>query len=464
MNNIFIIAFIFLVWGILFKSYLISVDISILAIILVFILALAFDKHLSVLFLSFGVFLTGYYLAVPKQNGKISNKPIFLECKVLSYPQVYYGKYKFNCFILDSEKSNLKHREITVISDYNPKIFSNIYAFGKIKEKYGNLRFYVKKPFIKESKNEKLSFFLKIREYLKENFEKNSLNDQTLAVGSALIFGDRSYLDIETKKAFIDTGLIHLLSISGLHVAIIIGVLIFILSFFSKKFAYIFTIIFLLIYPWAVAGFKVPVIRASLMGVLYLYSKKRYLAINPLNLLFFVAFLFTVLNPDTIFSLSFQLSFVAVFGLILSKEILNVRLNNKYMQYFIQSILVSFIAALWTAPLIIHNFHKFSPTSIFATTFEVLILVPYLFLSVLNIFSLFLIKPLVNLMDEIGLIFIETAEFFDSFGFLSTDLTLNKIEVILFYVILVISTIWLKRYKLIFMSGLFLILLVLARF
>ncbi len=463
MNNVFIPVFILLIAGILFRSYLISVEIPVLVIIVIFILALAFDKHLSVLFLGLGIFLTGYYLAVPKQNGKISNKPVFLECKVSSYPEVYYGEYRFNCFVIDSEKTKLIGKEITVISDYKPQIFSNIYALGKIGKKHDNLRFYVKKPFIKESKNEKLSFFLRIREYLKENFKKNTLNNKTFAVGSALIFGDRSYLDKKTKGAFINTGLIHLLSISGLHVGIIIGVLIFSLSFISKRLAYIFIIVFLLFYPF-ISGFKIPVVRASFLGVLYIYGKIRYLAVDPLNLLFFVAFLFTVLNPNAVFSLSFQLSFLAVFGLIISKEIFKINTSNKYLQYFIQSVLVSFIAALWTAPLIIYNFHKFSPTSIFATTFELLILVPYLFLSVLNLFSLFLIKPLVNLMDEIGMVFIKTAEFFDSFGFLSTGLTLNKVEVILFYAILAISTILLKRYKLIFISGLFLILLVLARF
>jgi competence protein ComEC len=465
MENIFLLIFLYFIAGILFKNFLLSVDISFLLVLFSFLLGLVFSRAVSVLFLLLSFFLLGYYVAKPKDIKNITNNPLFIECKVSSFPQVYFDKYKFNCIVLKSENDDLLKREITVISDYKPVIFSNIYSIGNIKLKYDKLWFYAKTPFLKEDKNQFIQNVIKIRDYLINSFKDKTLNQQTFALGNALIFGDRSYLDKETKDAFINTGLIHLLAISGLHIALIIGILIFILSFFSRKLSYIFTMIFLFFYP-IIAAFHIPVVRASFMGILYLYSKLKYLSLNPLNLLFFVAFVFVFFNPETIFSLSFQLSFLAVLGLILSKDLFLFSTGNKVLNFLFQSLLVSFIATLWTAPLIIYTFHKFSITSVFATTVIILILTFYLFFAILNLLTLFFLTPVINIMDYTGLLIIKLTKFFDSFGLQAVNLDITFIEVVIFYLFLTFFSIYIKdkRYKIFYLFTLFIFLLFISKF
>ena len=329
------------------------------------------------------------------------HSPLFVGCKVSSFPENYYYKYKFGCKVLDSDVKELKNSEIIVISDYKPDFFSTVYILGKPKIKYGKLWLYSDKKFIKEKKFTFFQPFLTIREFLIKNFKESTLNYESFAIGNALIFGDRSYIPYDIKKAFIDTNLAHLLAISGLHIGVIILILLFIFSYFNKKVAYIITIVFLSVYV-VITSFHIPVLRACFMGILYLYGKLKYLSINPLNILFFVAFISVFFSPDIIYSVGFQLSFLTVFGLIISSNLFKIEMKNNVLKFFITSILISFIATLWSAPIIIYHFGKFSPTSILATTIEIIILIPYLFLSILNMFSLFFIPYTVNFMDYFG--------------------------------------------------------------
>lgn len=465
MKNIFLYMFLTLVVGIIAKSLFLSIDIPTILIILMLVASLIFKNYLKLTILFLAVFLLGISITPKKLNPRLipESKLVFIECKVSSFPQAYYYKYRFNCIVLNSTLKELKNYSIYVVSKYKPNMFSDIYTIGKLKEKHEKLLFYVEPSFIKEEKFNLILPFLNFRQMLIQKFKEKTLNEKTFAIGSALIFGDKSYLDRDTKRAFINTGLIHLLAISGLHIAIITAILVFLISFFNKRLSYIISIIFLIIYP-LIAGFNIPVVRSSFMGILYLYGKIRYLSINTLNLLFFTGFVFLFFSPLSIYSIGFQLSFLAVLGLILSKDIINVDIKNKLSRYLIQSLIVSFIATLWTMPVIIYYFHQFSPTSIFATTAEIGIIIPYLFLSVINLFTGFLFEPIVNLMDSIGILFLQSVKFFANLEILNNKLNLNIFWLIMFYSALLYITLKVKKYTLIFYLLMFILILTVSNF
>lgn len=438
MDNLFVYLFIALVLGILTKIFIIPVSIPIILIVVFVGLSIFLKEYISLISLLITSFLLGIYITPkPIDLKKLpKGKPVYLECKVVSFFQNYYGKSKFNCKVLSSELKDLEGKQITVISNLKPDFLSNIYALGKIKTKYDKIYLKADIPFIKEEKSKFISLVNSFRNYLIDLFKKQTLNHQSFAIGNALIFGDRSYIDKETKNAYLQTGLIHLLAISGFHIAIIFSVIFLLISPISKKLAYITTILFLSVFVF-ISGFKIPVVRASIGGIFFAIGKIKGYKLNFLNLLFFIAFISILVEPYTIFSLSFQLSFLAVLGIFLVWQKLRFNIKNKFLDFILKSYITSLVASLFILPVLLFNFGKFSLISILFTTPLIAILYPYVFLEILNLITLFQIKFLVNVMDYVGVIFSNLVKWLSKFEIMITNHYISILYLILYYLALI---------------------------
>ena len=435
MGNLFVYLFIALVLGVLTKIFIIPVSIPIILIVVFIGLSIFLKEYIALVSLLITSFLLGIYITPKLIDLKTlpKDKPIYLECKVVSFSQNYYGKSKFNCKVLSSELKNLKGRQITVISNLKPDFLSNIYALGKVKAKYGKIYLKADIPFVKEEKSKFISLVNRFRNYLIDLFKKQTLNHQSFAIGNALIFGDRSYIDKETKNAYLQTGLIHLLAISGFHIAIIFSVIFSLVSPISKRFAYTTAILFLSIFAF-ISGFKIPVIRASIGGIFFAISKLKGYKLNFLNLLFFIAFISVLVEPYTISSLSFQLSFLAVLGIFLVWQKFN--LNNKFSDFILKCYITSIVASLFILPVLLFNFGKFSLISVLFTTPLIAVLYPYVFLEILNLITLFQIKFLVNAMDYVGVFFSNIVKWLNNFEIMITNHYVSTLYLILYYLVL----------------------------
>ncbi|WP_457641484.1 ComEC/Rec2 family competence protein [Persephonella sp.] len=269
------------------------------------------------------------------------------------------------------------------------------------------------KGFIKvENKNNIFLYLWKYKRFLIKKFREKTEDDDLYVLGLALIFGEKGFLDKDLKEVFISSGLTHLLAISGLHIAIIISILIFVFSFFSKKIAYYLTGGLLTLYP-VFTGLHIPVLRSSMMGILYIIAKIKYIKIQPMNILFFVGFVILLFSPKSLFSVSFQLSFIAVFGILLGLKYINFETENKFMNFTVSALIMSVIATIFTMPVVLYHFGKFAPVSIISTPVSMFFIYPYLFFSVLNLFTFFSLSPFVFFMNLAGKLFLETAYFFD---------------------------------------------------
>jgi len=237
------------------------------------------------------------------------------------------------------------------------------------------------------------------------------------------------------KDMFIDSGLTHLLAISGLHIGIIVSIIFFLFSFWGKRAVYTLTALILSVYP-VFTGFHIPVLRASVMGIIYILSKLKYVYINPLNILFFVAFVVVLLSPYSIFKPGFQLSFIAVFGILISLKHLNTERKSSLNNFFYSVFFISAVAVLFTMPVVIYHFGKFSPISVVSTPFGMIFLYPYLLFSVINLFTFFSIEPFVYLMNIFGNFFIKNAQIFDSFKLFSSGYSPSELSVFLYISIL----------------------------
>jgi len=117
------------------------------------------------------------------------------------------------------------------------------------------------------------------------------------------------------------------------------------------------------------------------ISLFYIISKFFYLKNNSLSILFFTAYIFVFFSPESLFSVSFQLSFLAVFGIILTFEVFK-DLEN-WQKVLISSLFCNTVYSAGN----IYYLGNFSPTTIFATPIASLPLYPLLTISVLNVLT-----------------------------------------------------------------------------
>ena len=190
------------------------------------------------------------------------------------------------------------------------------------------------------------------------------------AVAQALVLGLKDHLDEDTEGAYAAAGAIHVLAVSGLHVGIIYTIIYFILSKLFHGRIGRWTIAGLCIcclwFYAAITGFSPSVIRAVTMFTLIMLARTTGRDTNIFNTLAVSAFAMLILDPYIIMSLGFQLSYLAVLGIVY----LQPRLYG--LVYFPYRILdkiwlatsVGLAAQLATFPLCIYYFHQF-PTYFF---------------------------------------------------------------------------------------------------
>ncbi len=433
MKNFFIFPFVFLAGGILLSRYFyFNLDIWIPLVVL--ILSISFRGLTSFAVFLFGVLLLGISIHQKEKLPVFQQNPAYVSCIVTSIPYVSERFTFFKCDVKKSDIPVLESKEINVYyrkEDRNVFIFSSADFFGRVRSDGEKITAYPYDRFfyVENSRNFLYPIYL-LKNYLMGNYREKSYSKDSYPLGLALIFGEKGYLK-DHKESFISAGTSHLLAISGMHVGIIMLIFLFLFGF-NKKLSYYITALFLSIYP-IFTGLHSPVVRASFLGNLYLLSKMKHLKVSPMNLLFFTAFVILLLSPNSLFSVSFQLSFVAVLGLILYSKVLNPDIKNRAIRFFHSSFFMSVVAVVFTTPLVLYYFGKFSLTTVVATPFLVLLLFPYLFLSVFNITTLFKIDFSVKLMDLIGEAFLKVNKYFADLDIIHTGYSPEIVHLLIFY-------------------------------
>ena len=433
MKNFFIFPFVFLAGVILLSRYF-YFNLNIWIPLVVLILSISFRGLTSFAVFLFGVLLLGISIHQKEKLPVFQQNPAYVSCIVTSIPYVSERFTFFKCDVKKSDIPVLESKEINVYyrkEDRNVFIFSSADFFGRVRSDGEKITAYPYDRFfyVENSRNFLYPIYL-LKNYLMGNYREKSYSKDSYPLGLALIFGEKGYLK-DHKESFISAGTSHLLAISGMHVGIIMLIFLFLFGF-NKKLSYYITALFLSIYP-IFTGLHSPVVRASFLGNLYLLSKMKHLKVSPMNLLFFTAFVILLLSPNSLFSVSFQLSFVAVLGLVLYSKVLNPDIKNRAIRFFHSSFFMSVVAVVFTTPLVLYYFGKFSLTTVVATPFLVLLLFPYLFLSVFNITTLFKIDFSVKLMDLIGEAFLKVNKYFADLDIIHTGYSPEIVHLLIFY-------------------------------
>jgi len=262
--------------------------------------------------------------------------------------------------------------------DFLPPAYSRIKLEGK-------LTFYNNNTFVSDLSGSSYYLFSNSIEILKSNLLFRELSNlRSKIISNVLlsmkseesflllssIFGVQSLSQSE-KEPYINTGTAHIFAVSGLHIGIIGEVLRFLLSKVTL-FSPFFVIAILLVYLILI-GFKVSAVRAFVMYSLTLLSKYIGIPAKSINSLFVSAILLLLISPAAIFSLSFYLSFAAVFALLVLPEFVE---NNFKASKLINNFVPLVSVQLFTLPLIASYFNVMPSSSFLANA----ILIPSLYL------------------------------------------------------------------------------------
>ncbi|HEY8929794.1 MAG TPA: ComEC/Rec2 family competence protein [Mucilaginibacter sp.] len=217
----------------------------------------------------------------------------------------------------------------------------------------------------KDKGNAIISYSLKLRQAFVEKLKHNMRDTDAIAVASTLILGYKADLSNDVLQAYSKTGTVHVLSVSGAHVGIVYLLLSFTLGFLNRfkygKLLKSIIIITLIWYYSMLTGFSAPVCRAALMLSLFIIGKTYNRYINSLNILAVSAFALLLYNPLYLTDVGFQLSYLAVFGLIVFQPVVYnlVKLKNKWIEKLWAITSVSIAAQVITFPLSAFYFHQF---------------------------------------------------------------------------------------------------------
>ena len=139
----------------------------------------------------------------------------------------------------------------------------------------------------------------------------------TAGIMIASLLGNKYYLDKPTAELFREGGTFHVLVISGLHITFIGGLTLLLVRFFTRRRFWQFVIAASLLWAFSIAvGADVPVIRATIMFTILLFSQVIYRNGTLLNSLGFCGLILLIWRPEDLFSQSFQLTFASVGAIV----------------------------------------------------------------------------------------------------------------------------------------------------
>lgn len=185
-----------------------------------------------------------------------------------------------------------------------------------------------------------------------------------------LLLGDYKMIDEESIENYINAGVIHVLAVSGQHVALIILIFFFIFNRWNPYVKYVVSALGLIAFLF-ITGAQVSVERAVIMGLTFTGALLLCRSRNIYNILALSALIILIISPNELFSPGFQLSYSAVLSIvfiypIIKEFIKSLHITNRILRNVLLYGGVSIAAQLGTLPFTLAYFNKLSIAAIFA--------------------------------------------------------------------------------------------------
>ena len=219
-----------------------------------------------------------------------------------------------------------------------------------------------------------------VRNHINKKLQKFNFNPDVMAIVNALILGQRQDISAAVYSDYTNAGAIHILAVSGLHV----GIILLILNYLLKPLEYLtygrFVKPFILIcFLWCFAiitGLSASVTRAVTMFSILTIALHLKRPTNTYNTIAISAFVLLLFKPLFLFDVGFQLSYVAVLGILITDPILYKLWQPKYgvLDKLWHTLTITISAQLGILPISLFYFHQF-PGLFFITN---LVIIPFL--------------------------------------------------------------------------------------
>lgn len=204
-----------------------------------------------------------------------------------------------------------------------------------------------------------LSVTYRVRAWLERRTEE--VFGEDAALPKALLLGIRDALPEDTRRAFSDAGIAHILAVSGLHVALLTEALMLPLRRLLGRKGRLGALAAFLAAYCALLNFSAPVVRASLLMLMAEGRRLARRAPDPLTALSAAFLLILIFRPLDLFSAGFQLSFAAALGIAVLVPPLKRRLEGLRFRRAWESLAVTGAASLGAAIPTVQVFHRLSP-------------------------------------------------------------------------------------------------------
>src|SRR5690554_2479330 len=197
---------------------------------------------------------------------------------------------------------------------------------------------------------------------LMDQFSKMGYDTKTKGFIEALLFGVQINLDEEVQQQFKDLGILHVLAVSGMHVVVLFATLRFFFRTLMKlpeKATNPLLIVFLIVFT-IMAGLSGSVVRAALMCLMAMLGATLGTRQYTVNLMVGSMLLILVVNPNYLFDVGFQLSYLAVFSIVFCYPVLQrfFKVKNPLLNFFSEIVGVSIAAQVGVLPLSIFYFKQ----------------------------------------------------------------------------------------------------------
>jgi competence protein ComEC len=366
-------------------------------------------------------------------------KTITFRVKEVLKSNIYYDKYivdilkiddldvKGNTLIhikKDSIQNLLKVDDVfitkTTFETINPSVNPNQFDYKKFLEKkyiyhylFVNEQSLLK---VESNKHTLRGWADAIRNQINSKLKKQPFAPDELAIINALLLGQRQDISEEVYSNYTNSGTIHILAVSGLHVGIILLILSFVLKpleqFKHGKLVKTMLLIFMLWGFAIIAGLSASVSRAVTMFSIVTFAMNLKRPTSIFNTLAISMFILLLVKPMFLFDVGFQLSYLAVFSIVIIDPLLyNLwKPKNKIIDFYWHTLTVTVSAQLGVLPISLYYFHQL-PGLFFISN---IVIIPALgiilgfgilviFLALLNMLPVFMAKTygwIISLMNR----------------------------------------------------------------
>ena len=311
-------------------------------------------------------------------------------------------------------KDELKNNSVFNLFNYKKYLYSNrIYSS------------YTANKIIKIKNNHNLIFDLKNK--ISERINKCKKTKNYIRT---FIIGEKNNINYEIKEEYQKLGISHLFSISGMHIGLISGFILFFLKNTNKIFKYV-VVDLILIFFMIITNFSPSVIRTVLIFILLSINKLFKLNIKTNYLILFLLSILLIFNPYFIYNIGFVFSFTICFFLVSFSDSI-----NNYNNYFKKMLYVSFLSFLISIPILINNFYQISLLSVIYN----IIYIPFVTFIVFPFGIITFIFPFLDNYFFIVINFLEKMTlYFSKYNIILYFSKQNIFLIIIYYILLYIN-------------------------